>query len=82
MNTSNRDLLVMLNQELLSPQAMEHEVEMLHELLYTVESLENLVISHEVIDLNKYRIINKRSQLREFLRQRDTKPFVFLNNKN
>jgi hypothetical protein len=37
MNKSNRDLLVLFKEELMSPQAIEHEVEMLHELLYDVE---------------------------------------------
>ena len=82
MNRSNRDLLVLFNQELLSPQAMEHEVEMLHEMLFMVEGLENLVNAHEILDLNKYKIIHKKSILRELLRLRELKPFVFLNNKN
>jgi hypothetical protein len=82
MNRSNRDLLVLFNQELLSPQAMEHEVELLHELLYTVENLENIINAHEILDLNKYRVINKKSMLRDTLRINELKPFVFLNNKN
>ncbi len=82
MNTSNRDLLVMFNQELLSPQAIEHEVELLHELLYTVECIDNIAISHEVIDLNNYKLIKKIHIIRNFLRQRELKPFIFLNNKN
>jgi len=37
MNKLNRDLLVLFNQELMTPQAIEHEVELLHQLLYNVE---------------------------------------------
>ena len=55
MNRINRDLLVLFNQELMTPQAIENEVELLHELLFSVERLDNLVSVHEVIDLNKYR---------------------------
>ena len=82
MNNSNRDLLVLFNQELMTPQAIEHEVEMLHEILYSVEGLDNIVTAHEVIDLNKYKIFNNPLQLRSIFRQRELKPFVFLNCRN
>ena len=82
MNRMNRDLLVLFNQELLSPQAIEHEVELLHELLHIVERLDNLVIAHEIIDLNKYKVTNKTIIVREVIRKQDLKPFVFLNCKN
>ena len=82
MNNSNRDLLVLFNQELMTPQAIEHEVEMLHEILYSVEGLDNIITAHEVIDVNKYKIFNNPSQLRTIFRQREMKPFVFLNCKN
>lgn len=82
MNSSNRDLLVLFNQELMTPQAIEHEVELLHQLLYTIERIENLVIAHEIIDLNKYKVIKKPIQLRKLIRNRELNPFVFLNCKN
>jgi len=82
MNNSNRDLLVLFNQELMTPQAIENEVELLHEILYTVENLENIVTAHEVIDVNKYKIYTTPQQLSSILRQRELKPFVFLNCKN
>jgi len=82
MNNPNRDLLILFNQELMTPQAIEHEVELLHELLYGVERIENLIMAHEVIDLNKYKVISKAPELRSTLRQRKLKPFVFLNCRN
>ncbi|MDO9373645.1 MAG: hypothetical protein V4725_13945 [Bacteroidota bacterium] len=82
MNRMNRDLLVLFNQELLSPQAIEHEVEMLHELLFIVERLDNLVTAHEILDLNKYKVINKALTLRTTIHKQELKPFVFLNCKN
>jgi hypothetical protein len=82
MNNSNRDLLVLFNQELMTPQAIEHEVEMLHEILYSVEGLDNIITAHEVIDVNRYKIFNNPLQLRSIFRQRELKPFVFLNCKN
>jgi hypothetical protein len=82
MNNINRDLLVMFNQELMSPQAIEHEVELLHELLFNVERMENLAKAHEIIDLNKYKIISKEHLVKGIFRLQDMKPFVFLNCKN
>ena len=82
MNKSNRDLLVLFKEELMTPQSIEHAVELLHELLYDVERIENLVTAHEVINLNKYKIYNKFHIVRDTIRQKELKPFIFLNNKN
>jgi hypothetical protein len=82
MNKFNRDLLVLFKEELMNPQAIEHEVEMLHELLYSVERMDNLIVAHEVINLNKYKIISDRNAIRMTLRENELKPFIFLNNKN
>jgi hypothetical protein len=82
MNRINRDLLVLFNQELMSPQAIENEVELLHEMLFSVERLDNLVSVHEIIDLNRYKVIKKDVAVRKIIRQQDLKPFVFLSCKN
>ena len=82
MNRINRDLLVLFNQEFMSLQALENEVELLHELLFTVEHLDNLVTAHEIIDLNKYKVINKDITLRKIIGIQELKPFVFLSCKN
>ena len=82
MNRINRDLLVLFNQELMSPQAIENEVELLHELLFSVERLDNLVSVHEVIDLNKYKVIHNEAAVRKIIRLQELKPFIFLNCKN
>ena len=82
MNNTNRDLLVLFNQELMTPQAIEHEVEQLHGILYMVENLDNIVAAHEVIDVNKYKIFSTAGQLQGIIKQRELKPFVFLNCKN
>ena len=82
MNNPNRDLLLLFNQEIMSPQAIEQEVEFLHGLLYDVERIDSLVVAHELIDLNRYKVINKSMQLRTFFRKRELQPFEFLNCKN
>jgi hypothetical protein len=78
----NRDILVLFKQELMTPQAMEHQVTLLHDLLYNVERLDNLVTAHELLDLNKYKLISKPHLIKDYLRKGKEKPFVFLNNKN
>jgi hypothetical protein len=82
MNKSNRDLLVLFKQELLSPQVVEEMVDWLHEILQTTERLNNLVIAHEVLDLNKYKVVHNPLVLRNTLRKNPLKPFIFLNCKN
>lgn len=82
MNKANRDLLVLFKEELMSPQAIKHEVEMLHEMLYNVENTDNVCIAHEIIDLNKFKVRSQKHVIREALRRREMKPFIFLNNKN
>lgn len=82
MNKSNRDLLVLFKQELLSPQVIEETVDWLHEILQTTERLNNLMIAHEVLDLNKYKVVHNPLVLRNTLRKDQLKPFIFLNCKN
>lgn len=82
MNNTNRDILVLLKQELMTPQAMERQVSLLHDMLYDVERLDNIAASHELLDLNKFKKISKPHLIKAFLRNVKEKPFVFLNNKN
>ncbi len=82
MHNPNRDILVLFKQELMTAQAMERQVSLLHDLLYRVEKLDNLVTAHELIDLNKFKIISKSFHIKNYLRSGKEKPFVFLNNMN
>ena len=82
MTNSNRDLLVLLKQDLMTPQAIEQEVAWLHELLFMVERLDNFVKAHELLDLNKYKISNKPVEIKKVIRKKREQAFVFLNNKN
>jgi hypothetical protein len=81
--TSNRDLLVMFRQRSMSQQDMDREVMQLNNLLFTTERLDNFVAAHEVLDLNRYKVINKAVEIKKLIRQKKlTKPFVFFSNKN
>ncbi len=82
MNNSNRDLLVLLKHELMTPQAIEQEVGWLHELLFNVERLDNFVSAHELIDLNRYKILHNSFEIKKTIRSKKEKPFVFLSNLN
>jgi hypothetical protein len=82
MNKSNRDLLVLLKQEIVNPQSIEKEIDWLHQLLFRVERLDHFVSAHELIDLNKYKIHNNVFEIKKLIRGRKDKAFVFLNNLN
>lgn len=81
MDKFNRDLLVLFKEES-SPQAIEHEVELLHELLFYVEKIDNLMTAYEVVNVNKYKIFSDKKTIRETINHKNLKPFIFLNNKN
>ena len=82
MNKTDRDLLVMFNQEQMTPQAIEHAVKMLHVMLFSVEEMDNLINAHEIIDLNRYKVTNKYRTLQTIFKKQVLKPFEFLNCKN
>lgn len=82
MKTGNRDLLVLMKRDSISDAAMEHEVSLLNNLLYSVESIHSFCIANEVIDVNKYKIIQKPHLIQQAIREKSHKPFVFVCNKN
>jgi hypothetical protein len=82
MHKSNRDLLVMLKQELMTPQSVESEVNKLHELLYKTERLDCFAAAHELIDLNRYKIHNHSFEIKRLIRSKKDHPFVFISNLN
>ncbi|MBU3713502.1 MAG: hypothetical protein FGM46_00975 [Ferruginibacter sp.] len=82
MNKSNRDLLVLFKENIMSPQSLEQELEWLHELLFNVERPDSFASAHEIIDLNRYKIHNNKIEIKKYLRRKKEQPFLFLNNKN
>jgi hypothetical protein len=82
MNKSNRDLLVLFKHELMTPKAIEQEVEWLHEMLYDVERIDNFASAHEIIDLCKYKISGNPVAIKKAVRLRKEQAFIFLSNKN
>ena len=81
MNKFNRDLLVLFNEDSNS-QSIENEVGFLHELLSYVEQIDNLVSAHEIVNVNKRKIYSDAKSIKETIKHKELKPFIFLNNKN
>lgn len=82
MPRTNRDLLVLLKQEVMTAQAMEQQVMFLHDLLFQVEKSNWVTAAHELININNSKISNKKSVIKKALKLSELKPFVFLNNLN
>jgi hypothetical protein len=82
MRTPTRDLLVLFNHGQMSPDAVEHEMEALDNMLLHAETFDNIIIAHELIDVNRYKISSKRHILLRELRNRKERAFVFFFNKN
>lgn len=82
MKIPNRDLLVMYNEDLMTPQSLENEVSFLHQLLQKVERIDNVIKAHELINLQQYKITRKALKLKAAIRSTEHKPFIFINNLN
>jgi hypothetical protein len=82
MNPRNRDLLVLTKKEMMNQQELEHEIELLNDLFFLVESSDALCIANEVIDLNRNKLIRKLKHVQRLLKEPRLKPFVFISNKN
>jgi len=79
---TNRDLLLLSKKASPDPKELEIEVEKLHEMLFHVECMANFCVANEIIDINRYKIIQKAYKIERTVRQQKLKPFVFINNKN
>ncbi len=82
MNISNRDLLVLNRQDFGNPEVQEKNMLQLHEMLFNTERLDNFVKAHELIDLNRYKILSGSFELKKWVRKKKHTAFVFLNNLN
>jgi len=82
MKSSKRDLLVLSRKASTDKRGLELEIEMLHNLLFKAESLENFCVASEIIDINRYRIICEPVKMQRIISKNRMKPFQFINNKN
>lgn len=82
MKNANRDLLVLVKDAYSDKEAMQHELNQLNNLLLRFETVDSFCMAHEIIDLQKYRILTGKSQLQKVIEKDEIKPFVFICNKN
>jgi hypothetical protein len=82
MKSPNRDLLVLLKDDTLSEQAIEQEVEKLNNMLFNLESSDSFYTSHELMDMNRYKVFHDKRQIQQVIREKQIKPFIFLCNLN
>lgn len=74
----NRDLLVLIKTSQMTERAVQNELTRIHTLLHNIENYDKFSRSHELLDLNTYKIHRSKRVITDFLKKRDKKPFVFL----
>ena len=82
MRDHNRDLLVLTKRIAMKPGELKHEIERIVELLHQIENMDAYCVANEVLDLNRYKIIQKHYLVMRVLKEQILKPFVFISNKN
>ncbi|HYM94544.1 MAG TPA: hypothetical protein VET23_10425 [Chitinophagaceae bacterium] len=80
MHNLQRDILVLIKNELMSQQAIEHEVKCLNGILQYTEMPYRFCIAHELVARNY--ITSNHEKIIKATRQAQLKPFFFLINKN
>ncbi len=80
MINSNRTLLVLFKNQLMSEKSFELEVEYLNEVLSATETPEQFCQAHELVDRN--RITSRKEKILKASRHFNLKSFRFLVNKN
>ena len=76
----SRDIMVMLKGESLTEDDIQHEVDMLNQMLSMVESPVSFCNAHELV--NRNRITTKRKKILKECKLASLRPFIFLINKN
>ncbi len=78
----SRDFLVVYTNNQCSEEEERAIINQLIPLLEAIETIHTFCRVYEVIDLIKYKVIKKPTQLSKFLSQDDLKPFQFVVSKN
>ncbi|WP_298297669.1 hypothetical protein [Hydrotalea sp.] len=82
MKNGSRDLLVLSKSEFIAPDDFANEIAQLNLLLHLAENFRNFCIAHELIDVNRSKIIRSQHLMQQAIKDRLYKPFVFICNKN
>ena len=73
MTPQNRDLLVLTKKDIINPDELEHEVQLLVDILYQAERMDSFCIANEVLDLKRYKIIQKPHLIQIFIVKQENK---------
>lgn len=80
---NKRDLLLLFKHDYVNRRSLDLELERLYEMLYDIHSYEkSLSQAYEVIDMNRFKILQKPQQVLRTLNRGELKPFIFLGAKN
>lgn len=82
MHNTNRDLLVITKNNMVSQQELEQTIMGLHSVLFKAENFAALCQCHEVFDINKFKVITKHNKVAWYIANKSNKPYIFICNKN
>lgn len=82
MHDPNRDILVISAKAHLDDALYSRELAILHRILFEVETLTGYCQCHEIIDVNRHKVIRKPMLVQQAIRDQLHKPFVFAFCKN
>jgi hypothetical protein len=82
MKDMNRDLWLLCKNDHMTQSELDRQVNLLNTLLYHTESWPNFCVAHEILDINRRKIISKPHLMQGILQEREMKAFVFVNNLN
>lgn len=82
MKKQNRDLILITKQNELSKTEIEQTIIGLDFVLLSVENFVSVCKSCEVFDLKKYKIYRATNDVAYYLRNKYTKPYIFIFNRN
>ncbi|MFT4202989.1 MAG: hypothetical protein QM610_03665 [Chitinophagaceae bacterium] len=77
----DRDLVVLVGEKIFTDEELERHIRNISEILSKAESMDNFCIANEIIDLNRYKLINRPFRIKQIVSEK-LKPFVFICNKN
>lgn len=77
----DRDLVVLVGEKIFTEQELHEHIQHISAILSKVESMDNFCIANEIIDLNRYKLINRPFRIKQIVSEK-LKPFVFIFNKN
>lgn len=79
--THDRDLVVLVGEKIFTEQELQKHIQHISAILSKAESMDNFCVANEVIDLNRYKLIDRPYRIKQIVSEK-LKPFVFIFNKN